>query len=52
VSAEGTTLHFRTTCPDHTYRGTANIDDGFTIMGSEIWLFQPPGEVEVYAHRP
>jgi hypothetical protein len=49
VTPEGAVLHFEVTCPDTAI--FPSFDRGFTVEGSELWLFQ--GElVEVYVRRP
>jgi len=50
VTTEGTLLHFSVTCPDAVITTYRNYDRGFTVQGSELWLFQQSLS-EVYRAR-
>jgi len=51
VAAEGSVLHFTVSCPDSVISIYRAYDRGFTVQGSELWLFQPK-LIEVYRARP
>src|SRR5262249_22461577 len=53
VAADGTTLQFAVTCPDHTQTivPSRGFIRGYTVRGSEVWLFQRDS-ILVYALRP
>lgn len=50
VVADGSVLHFTVSCPDTVISIYRAYDRGFTVRGSELWLFQPE-LIEIYRAR-
>lgn len=50
VSSQGSVLHFTVTCPSEVLTRYAVYDRGFSVQGSELWLFQP-SLIEIYRMR-
>jgi hypothetical protein len=51
VSAAGPALNFEVTCPTGAAVFTPKYARGFTVQGTELWLFQEE-LIEIYTRRP